>query len=163
MSNSLDQTLKLRAQEIIEKASGPILVADALEQAIVERKLSQAELVKMLAALGANLMKGLRVESYQLPERTGHQLSLFDVPAVIGITTPQGDLLVSKDVANLGEVRQWIREGERHHSVQLLRFNRAEQDIVAIEDLEDKTGWSDARKALDQRSRAGLTRTEADE
>lgn len=147
----LDQTVKLRTQQIIEQASRPILVQDAIKQALAD--FDRDQLLEMVASMGAAQMKGMRKQTYELPDQHT-QLSLFEIPAIIGISTPEGDELVHRDQATLDEVRQWAREGARHHQVQLFRFVRARADLATVDDVEGVTGWPEARKILGERHSA---------
>jgi hypothetical protein len=151
----IDQTIKLRAQQILNSSSGPMLIRDAILKALEESKYTTEQLREMLATVASTSMKGLKQRTFDLPEPTG-QLSLFDIPQVIGITTPQGDLLIPKDQATLDEVGQWTREGLQHHETQALRFRRAKDDVALLDDLDGDIGWTEARKSLPERKREAL-------
>jgi hypothetical protein len=149
-----DRSIQIRTQEIINKSAVPITVQDALSQALYERFGDDAAAIRAWAAtVGAGAMRGLRKATYELPD---NENALFEVPAVFGISTPQGDLLVPKDQANAGHVRQWTREGLQHHSTQRLRFKRAVKELEAVADLADETPWVSARQTLSDRKREEL-------
>lgn len=151
-----DRSIQLRVQEIVNNSPVPINVHDALEQVLRERFGDDLDaLRKWAASAGVSSMKGLRKRTYELPE-ADDQGSLFDVPTVIGIITPEGDLLIPKDQANTGHVRQWTKEGLQHHATQRLRFKRAVTDLETLSDVADEVLWSDARKTLAERKQKEL-------
>lgn len=149
-----DRSIQLRAQEIIANSPAEITTAAAVEQALRERFPDYDQLVKVAAAATASALKGIRKQTYMLPD--GDQGVLFEIPAYIAVTTPEGDLIVPKDQATLGQVRQWQREAQQHHSTQTLRFKRAGQDLKFLEDLDDDIVWSQARKMLADRQHEAL-------
>lgn len=148
--SKLDRTIQLRAQEIAHNSAGPINLTEAIKQAFLERYRDLDSLAGAAAQLGASSLKGVRLRTFDLPEENG-QGTLFDIPQWIGISTPEGDLLIPKDQANLGEVRQWTKEGQQHHSTQQLRFKRFGKELDGVEDLPDELGWAEARKTLEAR------------
>src|SRR6266700_8372792 len=75
---------------------------------------------------------------------------MFEVPQVIGIRTEDGDLLVSRDHADLSQVRQWLGEGRQHHATQLLRFKRGQAEIEPLKNEEGTLPWWSARHMLAQ-------------
>lgn len=146
---SIDRTLQLRVQEVINASPIPIAARDALKQVLLERYKSIDELAEAAATIGMSSLKSLAKSTYSLPEHD--QASLFDVPGVIAIRTPQGPLFIAKAQAELEQVRQWLKEGDQHHSTQRLRFKRANKEVAAIEDLDGSTPWDEARKVLAER------------
>lgn len=149
----IDRTLQLRAQEIISKSEDPISIQAAVEQALRERTKGDYDMVvKIASAIGASSMNGLRKRTYDLPEM--REDTLFDIPALIVIGTPDGDLFVPRDHASTAHTRQWIREGRQHHGAQSMRFERADEDMAAIEDVADDVPWSEARELLKIRKKA---------
>lgn len=146
---SIDRTLQLRVQEVINASPIPIAARDALKKVLLERYTSLEELAEAAATIGMSALNGIAKATYNLPETD--QGSLFDVPSVIAIRTPQGPLLIPRDQATAGQVRQWAEEGLQHHSTQRLRFKRAVKDLKAISDLDVETPWADARQALAER------------
>jgi hypothetical protein len=149
-----DRSVQLRAQEIIANSPDAITTIEAVERALRERFPDYDQLLKVAASTTASTLKGIRKQTYVLPDEG--QGSLFEIPAYIAVTTPEGDLIVPKDHATLGQVRQWSREGQQHHSTQTLRFKRAGQDLGVLEDLDDEVSWSQARKMLAERQHEAL-------
>lgn len=151
-----DRSLQLRVQEIVANSPVPINVQDAFKQALLERYGQDIDaMAAAFAAVGAATMRGLRKRTYELPE-TDDQSSLFDVPAVIGISTTEGDLLIPKDQASTGHVRQWTREGLQHHSTQRMRFKRAATELEAVQDIDGEVPWHETRKMLGERKQQEL-------
>lgn len=144
----VEQSIRVRAQEIIQNSPTAMGTQEALEQALVERYQDDfAGLAKAAAALGAGALKGIRKRTYEIQEEDG-QGSLFDVPSYIGIRTTQGDMLVPKDQATLGHVRQWQREGQQHHATQLQRFKRAGKALDSLKDEDESLEWFEARPKM---------------
>lgn len=144
---SLDRTLQLRVQEIINASPVPIAAHDALVKALLERFTTLEEMAEATATISRSYLNVLAKATYNLPE-TGED-ALFDVPLVIAVRTPdKGLVLIPKDQALVGQVRQWAEEGLQHHGTQRLRFKRAVKDLKALSDLDPETPWADARQAL---------------
>lgn len=115
----MDRSIIARAQEFIARSASPITSREALKQALAERYASDPEgLLNFAVDGGVSAMRDLRKRTYDLPEQPG----LFDLPPVIGISTPLGDLFIHLDDATAGQVGQWAREGEQHHGSQHKRF-----------------------------------------
>lgn len=146
-----DRALQLRAQEIVTNSPVPISVHDALKHALMERHpdATVEQLFDMLARAGEAALSGIRKRTYDLPDDSD-QGSLFDIPTVIGVRTPDGDLIVPRDQAEMGHVRQWQREAFQHHATQRLRFKRVAADLELLADLPDDASWTDGRIALAQ-------------
>lgn len=124
----MDRSLIARAQEIIA-AEGTIAGRDALKRAILERYAGDLDaLADALVDSNVSGMKDLRKRTYVLPE----QATLFDVPAVIGIGTPLGDLYIKAEDATAGQVQQWAREGEQWHGGQHRHFRRFAQSFADL-------------------------------
>lgn len=162
---SVDRSIQIRVQEIINKSPVPIGVQEALNQALYEKFGDDASAIRSWASsVGAGTMRGIRKATYDLPDNEG---ALFDIPAVIAVKTPlDGDLIIPKDLASTGHVRQWTREGLQHHSTQKLRFQRAAKDLEIVADKEDGEAWSDTRTVLAERKKeleAAEAETEAEE
>ena len=139
-------SLQLRAQEIINASPDGMSIREALKQALLEKYGHDPDaLAEAAAAFGASAMSGLRKRTYELPDDQG---ALFQIPNVIGIRTDDGDLLISRRHANLGQVRQWQKEGQQHHATQLLRFKRAGKDLEPLKEEPAETLWLQARQAL---------------
>src|SRR5215467_6095080 len=79
---ALDQTIILRAQEIIERSREKKLLKDAIKEALLDTQLEREQFAEMVAVMSTGMLKGLRQSSYDLPEQTD-QLSLFEIPAII--------------------------------------------------------------------------------
>jgi hypothetical protein len=88
-------------------------------------------------------MTGIRKRTYEIPEQP--ELALTDMPSVIGITTPGGDMFVQRSEATVGQVRQWNREALQHHSTQRLRHKRFRDDLKLIDDIHEDAGWLETR------------------
>jgi hypothetical protein len=141
------RSLQLRAQEIINASPDGMTVNEALKRALLERYGNDVEaLANAAASLGAGMLKGLRKRTYDLPEQEDGVL--FQIPSVIGISTPEGDLLIPREQANTGQVKQWQKEGLQHHSTQVLRFKRAGRDLESLKDEPDDLPWWSARAML---------------
>lgn len=139
-------SLQLRAQEIINANPEGMTTREAMKRAILERYPNDIEAVaEAFAAVAQGSLSGLRKRTYELPDSEG---ALFELPAIIGIRTEDGDLLVPRQHANLGQARQWQREGEQHHATQLLRFKRASNDLEPLKDEPAELPWWSARNML---------------
>lgn len=150
--SGLDQSLKLRAQEIIANTEGHITLRQAVKRALVERFDGNFDaLAEAAATLGAASLSGIRKRTYELPEEDGQDVLPFDIPEVIGIRTPEGDLLVHRPSAEVGHVRQWVREGHQHHAAQKYRFNKFAKELDLIEDLDDALEWNKGREVLTEK------------
>lgn len=141
-------SLRLRAQEILHNAPDGMTTREALKRALTERFAHDPQgLLEFAVSSSDSLLKGLRQRTYELPE-----LVLFDPPPVLGITTPDGDFIVSTEVATTGQVRQWDRERGQWLATQVLRGQRfREQSLDPIADIDDETPWSKARLVLRDR------------
>jgi hypothetical protein len=142
-------TVQARAQEISCSSLTPITVRDACKQALHELYGNNADaLLDAAATLAAGTMSGLRQRTYQLPE----QVTLTsDIPGVIGITTPDGDLIIPRSEATAAQVRQWGREAVKHHSTQRLRFKRFNEDLDIAGDQPDEVRWTEMRPVIEER------------
>jgi hypothetical protein len=151
---SVDQSLRLRAQEIITSSPDGMTTRQGMKRALAERfKDDPAGLLEFAAAAGCVGMKDLRKRTYDLPE-PGEGV-LFDLPQIIGVSTPEGDLLVPREKATLGQVRQWTREGSQHHATQKLRFRRFAEELEPLKEESDELAWWAARAMLASESGAG--------
>jgi hypothetical protein len=83
-------------------------------------------------------MSGIRKRTYEIPEQ---QAMLTDIPGVIGITSPDGDMFVQRSEATVGQVRQWNREALQHHSTQRLRHKRFREELKLINDIPENAKW----------------------
>lgn len=149
--SGLDQSLKLRAQEIAA-AEGSITIREAVKRALEERFDGDFDaLVEIAATLGAGSLSNLRQRTYDLPEE--QDVLPFDIPDVIGVRTPDGDMLVRRDDAQRGQVRQWQREAHQHHSAQAYRFKRFGEQLALVDDEADDLEWAKAREIIADRRR----------
>ena len=115
----MDRHLIARANELATQGSGPVAAGDALRKALDERCGGDyGKALDLLVDEGRSKLKDARKSTYTIPE----QPTLFDIPAVIAITTPLGDLFIPRELATNGQVDQWLREGEQHHGSQHKRF-----------------------------------------
>lgn len=144
-------SLRLRAQEILLADPVGMSTREAMKRALAERfKDDPAGLLEFAATSSDSLLKDLRQRTYELQEPG--DLTLFDPPPVIGITTPEGDFIVSTEVATVGQVRQWERERKQWLATQALRGKRfREQSLEPIADVPDDTPWAEARLILRDR------------
>lgn len=164
MNNRIDRSIRLRAQEIVLNSSEPLTTVAAITQALRERFGDDIDaLYEAAAASAASSLRGLKRSTWILPEEDGPedgpedgQIALFDIPQVIVVSTEEGDLVVPKPQAATGHVRQWVREGTQHHSVQLSRFKRAGREMEAADDQDDSIPWDETRVALVERKRKEL-------
>lgn len=149
MTRSNDRaSLQLRAQEIINSNPDGMTTREALKRAILERYPNDPEAIAdAFAAVAQSSMSGLRKRTYELPDEDS---GLFEIPSVIGIRTEDGDLLIPREHAALGQVRQWQKEGQSHHATQLLRFKRAGADLDSLKDEPADLPWWSARHMLTQ-------------
>jgi len=145
---SIDRTLQLRAQEIIMASPTAIAARDALKMALLERYTSLEEMAEAAASFSVSALNKLVKSTYNLPDTS--QGSLFDVPSVIAIRTPdRGPVLIPRSEATVGQVRQWVKEGKQFHSTQRLRFERAAEDLEALEGVDEAALFVEARQALE--------------
>lgn len=141
------QALTLRAQEIINSSPNGMTTKDAMKQALRERYANDPDgIFEVAASLAASTMKGLRKRTFELGDNA--QLGLFAMPTVIGVRTTEGDLLVARDQASAGHIKQWQREGQQHHATQHLRFKRLGEELKVIKDVPDEMPWVEARRML---------------
>lgn len=146
MSRTDRASIQLRVQEVINNSPAGITARSALLVVLAERfKDDAAGLLEYAASVSESSVKGLRKRTYELPENGD---ALFEIPPVIGISTPDGDLFVPRETANLGQVRQWVREGDQHHSTQSLRFKRFGAEIEPLKEEPDELPWWSARSML---------------
>lgn len=139
-------SLQLRAQEIINASPNGMHIREALKRALLERYGHDPDaLAEAAASYGAASMAGLRKRTYELPDDEG---ALFQIPGVIGNRTEDGDLLIPRENANLGQVRQWQKEGQQHHATQLLRFKRAGKSLEPLKEEPADLPWWQARHML---------------
>jgi hypothetical protein len=115
----MDRSIIARASELVARGDKPVPASEALKQALDERCHGDYGLaLELLVVEGRSRLKDARQRTYALPE----QPTLFDLPSVIAITTPLGDLFIPSDMATAGQVEQWAREGQQHHGSQHKRF-----------------------------------------
>lgn len=142
-------TIQARAQEITHNSPQPVNVRDACKQALNELYGNDpVALLEAAATFAAGAMSGLRKSTYHLPEQA--QLA-FDIPGVIAITTPDGDLIIRSTDATAAQARQWAREGLQYTSTQRLRFKRAVKDLEIAEDLPGEVSWTELRAVIEER------------
>jgi len=147
-------TVQARAQEISCSSPTPITVRDACKQALRELYGNNPDaLLEAAATLAAGAMSGLRQRTYQLPEQA---TLTSDIPGVIGITTPDGDLIIPRPEATAAQVRQWAKEAMQHHSTQRLRFKRFAKDLAVAEDEPDDVKWTEMRAIIEARKLKAL-------
>jgi hypothetical protein len=154
----MDKSLVARAQEMAANSPEKITAEESLAQAILERFDDDP---KLIARYFADAVKGwtkeLRVRTYTLPE----QATLFSIPETIAIITDEGDLLIPADLATAGQVRQWVREGRRHHKSQEKKFARFDAQLKSLE-LNPKENYKDQLRALESKG-TDDTATSSDE
>lgn len=143
----MNRQLMIRTKEIIDAVttSGEeVSTNDALRQALIE--IIGRDPDKLLDfAVQSNVATIRIVEKGQYVLKEPHQDALFDTPSAIAVE----HIWYPKAEQTVGVVGQYIQDGRRHHSVQLLRFNRAEVDHQKIADLyDDDTPWVDARRGM---------------
>lgn len=143
-------SLRLRAQEILLQHPEGMTTRAAMRQALEERfRDDPTGLLEYATGASDSLLRGLRQRTYELPEID--EATLFDIPPVIGISTPEGDLLISADLATLGQVRQWHREATQHIATQRLRRRRFQHQTLELLDNEpDELPWPSARALVQQ-------------
>lgn len=154
-----DQNLELRIQQIILSNAGQRTnVVQAAEQALREKytgpkqfdELIQA-CVKFFVRSHSRFVRELKGYALELPEPK--QGSLFDIPNVIFVESSAGTMFVTRDVATIGEVREWDRRALQYHSVQHLRFQRLTKELELVADIDDKVPWKDAFAIIQNRHR----------
>jgi hypothetical protein len=118
----IDQkSLAVRAMQIATTADGNTYTAEALAQALIERFDNDPKLIaEALAGMMKSAAKSIKGGTSQLPA----QATLFDVPELIAISTPIGDLLIHGEDATTGQSRQWGAECEQWHKQQAKRFTK---------------------------------------
>lgn len=147
MTRTDRSSIMLRVQEVIHRSPSPITAHDALKQVLTERYGDDPNgLLDFAAGAGQSLLRGLRKSTYNLNADAG--AALFDIPSVIAITDSDTELFLSRDEADLGQVRQWAREGTQHHAVQSLRFTRLVAEIETLKEEPDGLPWMSARDML---------------
>lgn len=151
--NVTDNTLVLRAQEIINNSDGPISDREAIKRALMDRYPTFEKMAEACATFATGIAKQLKKSTYELPEQDG----LFDIPATISNTTPDGVLFINREQAELGQVRQWVREGRQHHSTQHMRFKRAANELIALAEFPDDLAWVEARRQLETHQKVSVT------
>lgn len=145
-------SLRLRAQEILLANPTGMSTREAMKRALAERFLPDdpAGLLEFAATSSDSLLRDLRQRTYELPDPG--DLALFDPPPVIGISTPEGDFIVSTEIATTGQVRQWERERRQWIATQTLLGKRfREQSLEPIADIPDATPWAESRLVLRDR------------
>ena len=146
MSNDR-QSLVLRTQEIIRQHPEGITSREAYAQALMERFGNDAAAMAQHAAtLAVGTLSALRKQTYVLPPED--PMLPLAIPQWIGIRTEDGDLLIERDQAELGQVRQWAREAESHHSTQKLRIKRLRERLDVIKDEPDSLPWWAAKNQI---------------
>jgi mannitol-1-phosphate/altronate dehydrogenase len=141
------QSLILRTQEIVSRHPEGITSREAYKQALLERyKNDPAGMADHAATLAVGTLSQLRKRTYELPPEDP-SLPLA-IPQWIGIRTDEGDLLVARDEAELGQVRQWAREAESHHSTQKLRIKRFRERLDTVKDEPDALPWWSAKNLI---------------
>jgi hypothetical protein len=144
--SALDTNLQLRVAELMHLNTGEMAAADAIAVALLERHDGDAQVIARVAgAFLAGAMKPLLKKTYELSDDQG---VLFDLPAVIGVRTPAGPLLVRRQDATLEHVRDWARGGKQHHSTQDLRFGRLVQALEHVKDEPGEISWSVAQTMI---------------
>lgn len=147
-------TVQARAQEISCNSIAPITVREACKRALFELYGDSPEaLLEAAATLAASTMAGLRQRTYELPEQA---TLTSDIPGVIGITTPEGDLIIPRAEATVEQVRQWNREALQHHSTQRMRHKRFQKDLQIAEDEPGEVKWTEARAVIEERKLKAL-------
>ena len=121
-----DNSLVLRAQEIIAAADGPMTNTEALTRAIMERNYSGEQLAQMLARTYSS--GNLRKRTYELPE----QDALFSLPSVICVSTKDGDLFIRSDKATVEQGAQYADEGYQYHCTQRQKFKRLRTEFASV-------------------------------
>lgn len=125
----MDRHIIARATEIATNEGQPIAETAALRRALDERCGGDYALaLDLLVTEGRSKMKDARQRTYTLPE----QPTLFDLPQVIAVTTPLGDLFLPADMATAGQVEQWAREAQQHHGSQHKRFKAMAQQLKGM-------------------------------
>lgn len=139
-------SITLRVAEVIHTTPEPITAREALKRVLAQRFDGDPDgLLEYAVSAGAAALKNLRQATYKLD---GDAPALFRLPAVIAVTTDEGDLFVRHDDATLGQVRQWATEGVQHHSVQEMRFRRLLDEVEKLDGLPDETLWAQAQNQL---------------
>lgn len=138
--SSREQWLIIRTQEIIAASDG-ISVNTAMEMALRERYDDYDKLVQFAASSLTSVARQLKKSTYELPDTP----TLFDIPATIFVDDDNGGFFVSSDRAEIGMVRAWARDGERHHAAQRYRFKRLNKRLASVAELEDSLPWTEAR------------------
>lgn len=142
-----DRALNVRAFEVLNASHNGMTTRQAMEVVLRERYADDFDgLLSFAASAGAGGLKGIRKRTYEIPDL--FQGALFQIPTVIAVTTPDGDLIVPREVASLGQVRQWAREGSQHHATQALRFKRLREQLDALKEESDELPWWSARVML---------------
>jgi hypothetical protein len=154
-----EQGLELRIHQLLmtsgEDRVGPMR---AIELALRERYKTPKQFDELLNAAVRFFMEGhkrfiseLKRTTLELPEPT--QGLLFDIPGLIFIETDEGPMFIQREVATLGEVREWDRYAVQHHAVQKMRFERLTKQLEIVKDIDDSVPWKDAHDIMENRHR----------
>jgi hypothetical protein len=130
----MDRSLIARAQQIIAEATEQITGRDALRQAVHEKYQNNPEaLLDAFVDASMSGLRELRKRTYELPDSP----TLFDLPSVIGVRSPDGDLYVHLQDATAGQVQQWASEGEQYHGSQRRRFKAIRKQVKELDSAEN--------------------------
>lgn len=144
---TLDRSLSARAHEIIHirATSGtPVTADEAIREALHERCGGDyTKLLEMAAGFAGGFAREAKKTTYQLPE----QASLFDLPAVIAVSTPLGDLFIQSDDATAGQVDQWSRDAMQFHGSQHKRFKTFRANFKSL-DLDPSDNYKSMLKSI---------------
>ena len=140
----MERHIIARATQLVATTTNALQESAALRQAIDEYCSGDYNrAIDLLTNESRSKLKDARKATYNLPE----QATLFDVPQVIAITTPLGDLFLSADQASGGQVEQWAREGRSHHRSQEKRFDAICQQIKDLH-LDPSMNYKDQIKSI---------------
>lgn len=139
-----DRHIAARAMQIAQQSNGSVYWADACKQAIRERCGDNVEMILDLAVQSFGRMaKEYKKSQYNLPE----QATLFDVPELLMLATPLGELMVHREEATAGQVQEWVDAGERHHGSQHKAFKAKRKQLREL-DLDPSRNYLEQLKEL---------------
>lgn len=140
----MEKSLIARANELANASKDPVELEQSLVNALLERHGHDAmALARAWAHQERSQLSQIRKRSYHLPKDP----TLFDLPPVIVIQTPDGDLLLPEGTRLGKHVKQWVREGKRYHKSQRTRFEKIAEKVEAL-DCGDDDNYDEAIRAI---------------
>lgn len=142
----MDKSIIARAQELVAHSNAQMTLEQAIAESIFERFDGDGKRIAYyMAGQVKNWTKAIRKASYDVPEHP----TLFDVPQVIIVTSPDGDVAWPIDIAPAKVVGQWWTEGEQYHGGQHRRFRLGKERHFSLPMDPDK-GYKEQVNAISE-------------